>query len=416
MISPAESKPRSTLDVERIRDDFPVLQQRVHGERLVYLDSAATSQTPEPVVEAIASFYRSDCANVHRGVHELSMRATAGYEGAREKVRRFINAESKREIVFTRGTTDAINLVANTFGRATVGEGDEVLLTALEHHSNIVPWQMLCNSVGARLRVVPMFDDGTLNIAAYHELLGPRTKIVALVHVSNALGTTNPVQEMVSAAHDRGIPVLLDGAQAVPHLPVDVQEIGCDFYAFSAHKMYGPTGIGVLYGREEHLRSMPPYQGGGDMIRQVTFDKTLFNDIPYKFEAGTPNIAGAIGLGAAIDYLCGIGRELVQARESELVARVSEELSRIDGVRLVGTAPAKAGVVSFVVHGAHPHDVGTILDQKGVAIRAGHHCAQPVMDRLGLPATARASFGVYNGLDDIEALVAAVEEVREVFA
>ncbi len=416
MILPAEREQGIALDVERIRADFPVLQQLIHGNRLVYLDNAATSQTPEPVVRAIADFYRSDCANVHRGVHELSQRATDSFEGAREKVRSFINAVSTREVVFTRGTTDAINLVARTFGREAVGLGDEVILTALEHHSNIVPWQMLCDEIGAQLRVVPMFDDGTLDIDAYRDLIGPRTKMVTLVHISNALGTTNPIKEMVKVAHEKGIPVLVDGAQAVPHVPVDVRALGCDFYVFSAHKMYGPTGIGVLYGREEHLNAMPPYQGGGDMIRQVTFEKTEFNVIPYKFEAGTPNIAGVIGMGAAIDYLNAIGRDQVSAHEAALVGRTSERLASIDGVRLIGTAREKAGVVSFVVEGAHPHDVGTILDQRGVAIRAGHHCAQPVMDRLGIPATARASFGVYNDDDDVEALVRAVEEVREVFA
>ncbi|MAE69860.1 MAG: cysteine desulfurase CsdA [Gemmatimonadetes bacterium] len=416
MIVPAEREQGVSLDVVRIRADFPVLQQSIHGNRLVYLDSAATSQTPEPVVRAIAGFYRDDCANVHRGVHELSRRATDSFEGAREKVRHFINAESTREIIFTRGTTDAINLVAQTFGRRAVGSGDEVILSALEHHSNIVPWQMLCDEIGARLRVIPMFDDGTLDIDAYRDLIGPRTKMVALVHISNALGTTNPIKELVSLAHDHGIPVLVDGAQAVPHVPVDVRALGCDFYAFSAHKMYGPTGIGALYGREEHLNAMPPYQGGGDMIRQVTFEKTVFNAIPHKFEAGTPNIAGTIGMGAAIDYIAAIGRDEVSAHEARLVAHASERLSSIGGVRLIGTAREKVGVVSFVVEGAHPHDVGTILDHRGVAIRAGHHCAQPVMDRLGIPATARASFGIYNDDDDVDALVRAVLEVREVFA
>lgn len=407
---------RNQLDVSAIRGDFPVLDQRIRGRRLVYLDNAATSQTPTPVIEAIADFYRNDCANVHRGVHLLSQRATNAYEGARSKVRRFINAASDQEIIFTRGTTEAINLVAHSFGRANLVTGDEIVLTVLEHHSNIVPWQLLSEAVGATLRVVPMDDAGVLDQDAYESLLNDRTKLVALVHVSNALGTVNPVREMIAKAHERGIPVLLDGAQAVPHCPVDVRELDCDFYAFSAHKMYGPTGIGVLYGRQEILEKMPPYQGGGDMIQYVSFEKTTYNELPYKFEAGTPNIADAIGLGAAIDYLLALDLDAVAAHETRLVQAATEDLRKIPGLRLIGTGPDKAGVVSFVLDHAHPHDIGTILDQEGVAIRAGHHCAQPVMDRLGVSATARASFGIYNDFDDIAALVAAVEKVNEVFS
>lgn len=412
----APTAKRRELDTAAIRADYPVLEQEVNGKPLIYLDSAATSQTPLPVVRAITDFYERDCANVHRGVHRLSQRATDRYESAREKVRRFINAESHQEIIFTRGTTEAINLVAATFGRSRVGEGDEVILSALEHHSNIVPWQMLCDAVGARLRVIPMNDAGELILDDYAALLGARTRLVALAHVSNALGTINPVAQMIAMAHEKGIPVLLDGAQAVPHTAVDVRLLGCDFYAFSGHKMYGPTGIGVLYGRRSLLEEMPPYQGGGDMIRSVTFEETLYNELPYKFEAGTPNIAGAIGLGAAIDYIEGFGIGAIQAHEEHLLALAEAGLEQIPGLRRVGTAAARAGVVSFVMEGVHPHDIGTILDSEGVAIRAGHHCAQPVMERLTVPATARASFAVYNRTDDVEALLVAVAKVQEVFS
>jgi cysteine desulfurase/selenocysteine lyase len=404
------------LDMAAIRADYPILEQRIHGRPLVYLDSAATSQTPLPVVRAISDFYRHDCANVHRGVHLLSQRATDLYEEARDKARRFINAASCDEIIFTRGTTEAINLLAATLGRIRVGAGDEVLISALEHHSNIVPWQMLCETVGARLRVVPMNDAGELLLDDYATQLGAKTRLVALAHVSNALGTINPVREMIALAHQRGVPVLLDGAQAVPHTAVDVRALDCDFYAFSGHKMYGPTGIGVLYGRRALLEEMPPYQGGGDMIQSVTFEKTIYNVLPYKFEAGTPNIAGAIGLGAAIDYIEAIGIETIQAHEERLLVAAEVGLEQIPGVRRVGTAAARAGVVSFVLDAAHPHDIGTILDAEGVAIRAGHHCAQPVMERFSLPATARASFAVYNHIGDVEALLTAVAKVHEVFS
>ncbi len=405
-----------SLDVGALRADFPILSQKIHGRPLVYLDNAATTQKPQAVLDALLGFYRSDCSNIHRGVHLLSERATRAYEEARTKVRRFINAGEDREIVFVRGTTEAINLVAQSFGRSRVGRGDEVVISALEHHSNIVPWQMLCTERQASLKVAPINDRGEVILEEYERLLGPRTRIVAVAHVSNALGTVNPVRRMVELAHSRGIPVLVDGAQAVPHRKVDVRALGCDFYAFSAHKMYGPTGSGVLYGRAELLDRMPPYQGGGDMISSVTFEKTLYNKVPYKFEAGTPNIAAGIGLGAAVDYLEGIGMEAIAAHERGLLARAEEAIGGIPGVRIIGTASEKAGLVSFTMEGIHPHDIGTILDQEGIAIRTGHHCAQPVMDFYGVPATARASFGLYNTREDIEALVAALHKVKEVFA
>jgi cysteine desulfurase/selenocysteine lyase len=388
----------------------------IHGKKLVYLDNAATSQKPRAVIDAIVRYYQHDNANIHRGVHTLSMRATEAHDEARETVRRFIQASDASEIVFVRGATEAINLVAETYGRANVGPGDEVLITAMEHHSNIVPWQMLCDEKGAHLRVAPINDAGELDLDAFERLLSPRTRIVAVPHVSNALGTVNPVRKIVQLAHAHDVPVLVDGAQAVPHLPVDVQALGCDFYAFSGHKVYGPTGIGVLYGKEEVLAEMPPYQGGGDMIRSVTFEKTTYNVLPYKFEAGTPDIAGAIGLGAALDYVSKLGIDRVAAHGQDLLAYATEKVGAIDGVRLIGTASHRAGVLSFVVDNIHPHDLGTILDRDGIAIRTGHHCAQPVMERFGVPATARASFAVYNTKEEIDALVEGIRAAREVFA
>ena len=404
------------LDVERLRADFPALHQEVSGRPLVYLDSAATAQMPTAVLEAIDRFHTDDRANVHRGVHVLSQRATATYEATREKVRAFLNARDEREVIFTRGTTEAINLVAQCFARPRLGEGDEVLITAMEHHSNIVPWQMVCEERGAVMKVAPIDDDGVLDLDAFEALISERTKLVSVVHISNALGTVNPVDRIVELAHARGVPVLLDGAQAVPHVPVDVQALGCDFYAFSAHKLFGPTGVGVLWGRADLLGEMPPYQGGGDMIRSVTFEKTIYAGIPARFEAGTPNISGVIGLGAALDYLSSLDARALAAHEAHLLARCTAALSEIDGLRLIGTAPDKAGVVSFVMDCAHPHDIGTIADHEGVAIRTGHHCAQPVMKRFGVPATARASFAFYNTDAEVDALVRALHRVREVFA
>jgi len=409
------TSPGAVLDVARIRDDFPILRQQVHGKPLVYLDNAATSQKPRQVIDAITRFYTSDCSNIHRGVHELSERSTLAYERTRLKLKRFINAADAREIVFVRGTTEAINLVAQTFGRGRVGAGDEVVISALEHHSNIVPWQMLCEEKGARLRVIPMNDAGELDLEAYDRLLGGRTRMVALGHVSNALGTVNPVREMIATAHRRGIPVLVDGAQAAPHMRVDVRALDADFYCFSGHKMLGPTGVGVLYGKAALLEAMPPWQGGGDMIRTVTFEKTTYNEIPYKFEAGTPNISGGIALGAAADYLEAVGMDRIAAWEGELLAYGTALLARLPGVRLVGTAREKAGVLSFIIEGVHPHDVGTILDHEGIAVRTGHHCAQPVMDRFGIPATTRASLAFYNTPAELDALAAGIGKVQEVF-
>ena len=404
------------LDATRIRQDFPVLWQRVHDRPLVYLDNAATSQKPDAVLDRLMRYYREENANIHRGVHTLSVAATDAYDAARERVRQFINAADVREIVFVRGTTEAINLVAATYGRVHVGAGDDVVISEMEHHSNIVPWQMLCEEKGARLRVIPMTDDGELQLDAYARLLGPRTRLVAVTHVSNALGTINPIEEIVRLAHERGIPVLVDGAQAVAHMAVDMQAIGCDFYAFSGHKVFGPTGIGVLYGRASLLEAMPPYQGGGDMIRSVTFERTLYADTPQKFEAGTPNISGVVGLDAAIAYLSDIGLDRVAAYEHELLAYATEALSQIEGLRLTGTARRKAGILSFVIADIHPHDIGTILDRAGIAIRAGHHCCQPLMARLGVPATARASLACYNTREDIDALVSSIRTAKAVFA
>ena len=403
-------------DVEQVRRDFPILHQKVYGHPLVYLDNAATSQKPRQVIDAISRYYESGNANIHRGVHYLSEHATEEHEAARRTVQRFLNAADKREIIFVRSATEAINLVAQTYGRKHVKAGDEVLITAMEHHSNIVPWQMLCDEKEAKLKVVPINERGELCMDELPKLLTPKTKIVAVTHVSNALGSVNPLRKIVELAHAMNIPVVVDGAQAVPHTKVDVQELDVDFYVFSGHKVYGPTGIGVLYGKLALLDAMPPYQGGGDMIRSVTFEKTLYNDLPYKFEAGTPNIGGAIGLGVAIDYITQLGIENIAAHEHDLLVYGSEALLQIPGVRLIGTAKQKAAVISFLIEGIHPHDIGTILDREGIAIRTGHHCAQPVMQCFRIPATARASFGLYNTRAEIDALVKGIKKVKEVFA
>jgi cysteine desulfurase/selenocysteine lyase len=408
--------PRPSVEAATIRQDFPILRQRVHGKPLVYLDNAATTQKPQAVIDRISRYYAEENANIHRGVHALSDRATEAHEAARETVRGFLNAAYSREIIFVRGATEAINLVAQTYGRAHVGPGDEVVLSEMEHHSNIVPWQILCEEKGARLRIVPMTDAGELRLDEYERLLSDRTRLVSVTHVSNALGTINPVAEMIHLAHARGIAVLLDGAQAVAHMPVDVRRLDCDFYVFSGHKVLGPTGIGALYGRATLLEAMPPYQGGGDMISSVTFERTQYNVLPNKFEAGTPNIAGALGLAAALDYLTALGLEWVAAHERDLLAYGSEALSQVPGLRLTGTAPQKAAILGFVLDDVHPHDIGTILDRAGVAIRAGHHCCQPLMARLGVPATARASLALYNTRDEIDTLVGALQGVRKVFA
>jgi cysteine desulfurase/selenocysteine lyase len=403
----------AALDVAAIRRDFPVLQRTVRGKPLAYLDNAASSQRPRVVLDAMTRYYETTHANVHRGVHTLSQEATDLFEGAREKTRRFINARSTKEIVFVRGTTEAVNLVAQSYGRPRFGPGDEIVISWLEHHANIVPWQLLCQQTGATLKIAPITARGEVDYDAYAALLSSRTKLVALAHVSNALGTVVPVPRFIQAAKSRGIPVLLDGAQAVPHLKVDVQALDCDFYAFSSHKMCGPTGIGVLYGRESLLREMPPWQGGGDMILAVTFEKTVYNELPYKFEAGTPAIAEAVGLGAAIDYLEHLGMERIAAAEHGLLEYANARLREVPGVRFVGTAPEKAAVVSFTLDRVHPHDLGTILDHEGVAIRTGHHCAMPVMDFFKVPATARASFAFYNTREEVDQLVAALHTARE---
>ncbi len=402
-------------ELTAIRAQFPVLAQQVHGKPLAYLDNAASGQKPQAVLDAVHECYASYYANIHRGVHRLSERSTAAFERAREQVRTFVNAEAADEIVFVRGTTEAINLVAHSFLRPRLEPGDEVLLTEMEHHSNIVPWQLVCAERGATVRAVPVLDDGSLDLGAYAELLGPKTRLVALAHVSNVLGTVNPVAEMVRTAHARGVPVLVDGAQAVPHLAVDVRRLGCDFYAFSGHKVYAPSGIGALYGKAEHLAAMPPYQGGGGMIRRVTLERTSWADPPARFEAGTPAIAEAIGLGAALDWLRALGIEAVAAHEAALERYASHLLAEIPGLRLIGTAAHKAAVVSFAMERVHPHDIGTILDREGIAIRVGHHCAQPLMDRFGVPATARASFAAYNTRDEVDALAKALWKVKEWF-
>jgi cysteine desulfurase/selenocysteine lyase len=405
----------SAFDVERVRADFPILKLRVNGKPLVFLDNAASSQMPQPVIDRLVKYQTSEHANIHRAVHYLSETATAEYEAARRKAQGFINAREDREVIFTSGTTDAINLVAHGYGRKYIGECDEIILTTLEHHSNIVPWQMLAEEKGAKIRVVPVNDRGELIVEEYEKLFTPRTKLVGLVHVSNALGTINPVKEMIAFAHARGVPVLLDGAQAAPHLKVDVQDLDCDFYTFSGHKLCGPTGIGILYGKAALLEKMQPFKGGGDMILSVTFEKTTYNKIPHKFEAGTPPIAAAIGLGAAIDYLTGIGIDRISAHETDLLDYATAEVNRIGGVRIIGTAERKAAVLSFVVDGVHPHDVGTLLNEDGVAIRTGHHCAQPVMQRFKVPATSRASFAFYNTTAEVDALVASIRRVQTVF-
>ena len=406
----------NTFDVARIRGDFPILKEMVNGKPLVYLDNAATTQKPQAVIDALVNYYMTENSNVHRGVHTLSQLATDAYEGAREKVRKFINAEHDKEIIFVRGTTEGINLVAQTYGRTNIGAGDEIIVTAMEHHSNIVPWQILCEEKGAYLKVIPISDEGELLLDEFEKLLSPRTRFVSVVHQSNALGTINPVEQIVEMCHARGIPVMLDGAQAVAHVPIDVQRIGCDFYAFSGHKLYGPTGVGVLYGRAELLDAMPPYQGGGEMIRSVTFEKTLYNVIPNKYEAGTQNIAGSVGLGAAIDYVNSVGMDNIANYEKELLDYGTERLSEIEIVRLIGTARHKGSILSFVMENAHPHDVGTILDAEGIAVRTGHHCAQPLMDRYGVPATVRASLSFYNTREEIDTLVKGIDRVIEVFS
>lgn len=403
------------LDIARLRRDFPILSQTAHGKPLAYLDNAASTQKPQVMIDRLAKFYRSEYANIHRGVYELSQNATLVYETVREKVQHFLNARSSREIIFVRGTTEAINLVAQSYGRSRLQAGDEILITAMEHHSNIVPWQILCEQVGAVLRVAPMNQNGELLLEEFENLLSSKTKIVSIVHVSNALGTINPVKEVIARAHSRGIPVLVDGAQAVSHLRVDVQDLGCDFYALSAHKLFGPSGIGVLYGRTELLNAMPPYQGGGDMILSVSFEKTIFNEIPHKFEAGTPDIAGVIAFGATLDYLSTLDSVALRTYESELLEYATKQLSAIPQLRLIGTAKEKTSVLSFVLDGVHPHDVGTVLDMEGVAIRAGHHCAQPVMDFFGISATTRASLAFYNTREDIDQLVAGIHKVVEIF-
>ena len=406
----------ANFDVEAVRKDFPILSREVHGNPLIYLDSAATSQKPQMVIDTLVRYYTEINANVHRGVHILSQESTDEYEGARTKLRKLINAKEDAEIIYTRGTTEGINLVAQTFGSQHVGKGDEVIISNMEHHSNVVPWQMLCDERGAHLRVVPINDDGELLMDEYEKLITRRTKLVSIVHLSNALGTINPAKDIVAIAHQHGVPVLLDGAQSTPHLRVDVQDLDCDFYAFSGHKLFGPTGIGVLYGKRELLEAMPPFQGGGDMIKSVTFEKTLYNDLPYKFEAGTPHIAGAIGLGAAVDYVNTIGLDNAAAYEHELLQYGTEQLEAIEGLKLIGTAQEKSGVLSFLLEGIHPHDIGTVLDTQGIAIRTGHHCTQPLMQRFQVPATARASLAFYNTKAEIDALVEGIHKTFEVFS
>ncbi|MCP4327127.1 MAG: cysteine desulfurase [Alphaproteobacteria bacterium] len=411
----ARDRDSAPLDVSAIRADFPILAEKMYGKDLVFLDSAASAQKPRQVIDAISTAYETAYANVHRGAYRLSGLATDAFEAARKKAQRFLNAASEKEIIFTRNTTEGINLVAASYGRKFLKEGDEVLITHMEHHSNIVPWQLLREQTGIVLRVAPIDDDGNLIMAAFADLVTERTKMIAVTHVSNALGTVVPVDEICQMARERSIVTLIDGSQAVPHIPVDVRDIGCDFYVFTGHKVYGPSGIGVLYGRAELLDAMPPYQGGGEMIRTVTFEKSTFADLPHKFEAGTPNIVGAIGLGAALDYVSAIGPERIAANEAQLLAYGMDRLARVPGLRLIGTAQRKLSVMSFIVEGVHAHDVGTVLDSEGIAIRSGHHCAQPVMDRFGLTATARASLGVYSSIEDIDALVAGLAKVREIF-
>ena len=403
------------LDVARIRGDFPILNQKVYGKSLVYLDNAATSQKPKAIIDTLVEYYTTENSNVHRGVHYLSELATRDFEETRTKVRKLLNAARDQEIIFVRGTTEGINLVANSYVKQHVGQGDEIVISAMEHHSNIVPWQIICQELGANLRVIPMNDSGELLLDEYEKLLNPKTRFVSIVYLSNSLGTINPLKKIVEMAHDRGVPVLVDGAQSTPYMPVDLQELGCDFYAFSGHKFFGPTGIGVLYGRAELLEEMPPYQGGGDMIKSVTFEKTIYNSLPYKFEAGTPNIAGVIGLGAAVDYITGIGLDRIFEYEHELLEYGTTLLSEVDGLRLIGTAREKAGILSFVMDDVHPHDIGTVLDSDGIATRTGHHCTQPVMERFGIPATTRASLAFYNTKEEIDALINGIYRVKKLF-
>lgn len=413
--APLSQRP-AYLDVARIREDFPILRQRIRGKPLIYLDNAATSQKPQVVIDAVTRFYAAENANIHRGVHYLSERATQAYDDVRENVTRFLNARSSREIIFTKGTTEGINLVAQSYGRINLKPGDDIVITAMEHHSNIVPWQLVCEQTGAVLRAAPISDEGELDLQAFEQLLGDRTRLVALVHLSNALGTINPIKRLVALAHARGIPVLVDGAQAAPHLQVDVQDLDCDFFVFSGHKIFGPTGVGVLYGREALLERMPPYQGGGDMIATVTLQRSTWAPLPAKFEAGTPMIAQVFGLGAALDYVRELGLDEISAWERKLLSYATGLVSEIEGIRIIGTAKEKASVLGFVLKGVHPHDIGTILDDQGIAIRAGHHCAQPVMERFGVPATARASFAFYNTLAEIDALVDGLKTVKKMFA
>jgi cysteine desulfurase / selenocysteine lyase len=404
-----------TYDVERIRQDFPILSEQVYDKPLVYFDSAASAQKPRAVIDAVSNVYETEYANVHRGVHYMSQKATDAMEASRESVRAFINANDVREIIFVRGATEGINLVANCWGRQNLSAGDEIIVSVMEHHSNIVPWQMIAEQTGAVLKVVPITDDGALNMNAYVDLMSDKTKIVAITHISNALGTITPIDEIIRIAHERGVPVLVDGCQSAPHIALDMQALDADFYVFSGHKIYGPSGIGVLYGKAALLESMPPYQGGGEMIDVVTFEKTTYADLPFKFEAGTPHISGAIGMGAAIEYINGIGLENIAAYENDLLAYGTEKLNAINGLNLVGTAPQKAAILSFVLEAVHPHDVGTILDREGIAVRTGHHCAQPVMDRFDIAATIRASIGMYNTREEIDVLVAGLGRVQEIF-
>jgi len=410
------TSPQTKLDIDKIRKDFPVLSEQVHDVPLVYLDSAASNQMPIPVIERINQYHRHEHANVHRGIHTLSTKATIAMEEARDKVKEFINARFREEIVWTYGTTDAINLVANTFGRMNLQEGDEIILTEMEHHANIVPWQIIAEQVGAVIRVIPMDDRGVLNFDHFTKMIGAKTKLLAITQISNVLGTVNPVKKYIEVAHEHDVPVLIDGAQSAPHMPVDVQDMDCDFFVFSGHKMYGPTGVGVLYGKKQLLDEMPPYRGGGEMIDRVTFEHTTYNETPFKFEAGTPPIVATIGLGTAIDYINQIGFPAMEQHEHELLQYANEKLLGIDGLRIIGTAPDKASIISFMLGDIHPHDIGTLLDQQGIAIRTGHHCAQPLMDRLKLPATARASFSVFNTREEVDKLVEGLNMVKRIFA
>ncbi|MEL6123982.1 MAG: cysteine desulfurase [Bacteroidota bacterium] len=403
----------TSLDIEKIRADFPILQQEMRGKQMIFLDSAASSQKPKVVTDALDQYYNEQHANVHRGVYELSQGATDAFELGRERIRQFINAESTEEVIFVRGTTEGINLVASTFGRKFLNEGDEILISAMEHHSNIVPWQMICEERGANLRIIPVNDQGEIILDEFDNLLGPKTKLVSVVHISNALGSINPIEHIITKAHSLDVPVLIDGAQAAPHSKIDVQALDVDFYTFSGHKMYGPTGIGILYGKKEWLNQLPPYQGGGEMISKVTFEKTTYNELPFKFEAGTPDISGAVGIGVAAGYISSIGHDAIQEHEADLLAYATSQLERIEGLRIVGTAEHKASVISFLIEGTHPYDIGTILDKLGIAVRTGHHCTQPLMDRFSIPGTVRASFGIYNTRDEVDRLVSGVQRAAQ---